>query len=144
MSLAASSKRSRLIGDASEPVLKWAAHQLGIGGFREPSYALGIVDRRGSLIGAAVFNDFDARNVELTLVGGHAFRRYAAREVFWHAFVTLNCRRISLTVPENRPDTIGRAMKWGWVIEGRKRAYYDDCDAIILGMTRDECRFLRD
>jgi hypothetical protein len=34
-------------------------------------------------------------------------------------------------------------MRWGFKIEGRKREYYDDDNAIILGMTRAECRFLR-
>lgn len=141
MSLAAS---SRLIRDASGEVLAWAAHQLRIEGFREPSYAMGVVDRKGNLIGAAVYNDFDARNVELTLVGGHAFRRHATAEIFRHAFVELGCRRISLTIPEQSVETIRHAMKWGWVIEGRKRDYYDDGDAIILGMKRAECRFLKD
>lgn len=141
MSSAAS---SRLIRYASGEVLAWAAHQLGIEGFREPSYALGITDRAGRLIGAAIYNDFDARNVELTLVGGHAFRRHAVAEIFRHAFVELGCRRISLTIPAQALATIHQAMKWGWAIEGRKRDYYDDGDAIILGMTRAQCRFLKD
>jgi hypothetical protein len=39
-------------------------------------------------------------------------------------------------------DHIGQALRWGWKIEGRKRDFYDDDNAIIMGMTRAECRFL--
>lgn len=134
---------SRLVRNAKDEVLAWASHRLGTT-FREPCAALGVLNREGRLIGAVIYNDFDARNIEMTAVGPGAFRRDVSRDIFAFAFDELGCRRISLTVPETHSDIIRRAMKWGWVIEGRKRDYYDNDDAIILGMTRAECRFLKD
>ena len=130
---------SSLIRNAKGEVLAWASHRLGTP-FREPCIALGVVGREGRLIGAIVYNDYDARNVEMTAVG--VFRRDAAREIFSVAFDELQCRRISLTVPAKHEHTIRKAQKWGWEIEGLKRNYYDNDDAVIMGMTREECRFI--
>lgn len=140
MSMAAS---SRLVRNAKDLVLAWASYRLG-STFREPCIALGVLNRAGLLVGAVIYNDFDARNIELTAVGPFAFRKDVAREIFAVAFIENDCRRISLTVPEKHIETIDKALRWGWKPEGIKRDYYDDDNAVILGMTRDECRFLKD
>jgi RimJ/RimL family protein N-acetyltransferase len=133
---------SRLVRNASPLVAAWAGHRLNTS-FREPYLALGVLDSKDRLVGAVIYNDYDACNVEMTAVGPQAFRRHVAREIFSVAFDELKCRRISLTIPAKNTETLKRARKWGWVVEGTKRHYYDDDDAVILGMTRDECRFLR-
>jgi hypothetical protein len=133
---------SRLLIDAKTEVLAWASHRLGAT-FREPCFAVGILNSKGRLAGAVIVNDYDARNIEMTMVGPGAFRLHAVRAIFAYAFDELKCRRISVTVPEKNIGTIRLAQKCGWVIEGRKRDYYDNDHAIILGMTRDECRFLK-
>src|SRR5262245_29978125 len=51
----------RIVRHASDEVKAWAAHRLGTD-FNEPCSAFGILDRKGTLVGAAIFNDFDQRN----------------------------------------------------------------------------------
>lgn len=123
--------------------MAWASEQLGTV-FRDPCEAFGIVNRNGHLIGAIILNDYDARNIELTIVGPNSLGKQTAQEVFTVIFNDLDCRRVSLTVPSKNKDIIAKAMRWGWAVEGLKRDYYDEDHAVILGMTRDECRFLRD
>ena len=135
-------KHPRLIYNASKEVAAWAGHKLGTD-FRSPFFALGILDSHGHLVGAVIYNDFDFRNVEMTIVWPVGFGfRHVAREVFAYAFDHLNCRRISLTIPSKHTETIRHAKKWGWVSEGLKRHHYDEDDAVILGMLRSDCRFL--
>jgi len=123
-------------------VKAWASHKLGTY-FREPCVALGLVNRAGRLVGAVIFNDYEHRNVEMTMIGGPGiFFKGMAREVFGYAFDELGCNRISITIPERDHAKIKQARRWGWEIEGRKRCYYDEDNAIILGMVRAECRFL--
>jgi len=131
---------SRVIRNAHQEVLAWAGHRLGTT-FREPCIAIGVMDKDGHLAGAVVFNDHGLRNVEMSMVG--RFHLQAVREVFAYAFNELGCRRISVTIRARNRDMLRLAHKWGWVTEGVKRNYYDNDDAIILGMLREACRFLR-
>lgn len=142
MNMVASFKRSRLIRNDKPTVLQFAAMHLRTI-FREPCVAFGVVNGQGLLVGAVIFNDYEHRNVEMTIVGPRAFYKDVAREIFLYAFDGLGCERISLTVPEKHVETIKKARKWGWEIEGRKRRYYGDDNAIIMGMLRSECRVLR-
>ncbi len=111
--------------------------------FKEPCLGYGITDRHGTLIGAAIWADYEQQNIELSCVGAGAFRAGACRELARFAYDELGVERISLTVRADDEYTLKVAMKYGWRIEGRKRRYYADCDAIILGMLRSECLFLR-
>jgi RimJ/RimL family protein N-acetyltransferase len=132
-----------LIRNASKEVLEWASHQMGCS-FTEPMCrGFGITDRHGALIGAAIWSSYQHKNVELSCVGAGAFRAGACRELARFAFDELECERISFTVRASDEYTLKVAMKFGWRVEGRKRRYFADCDAIILGMLRSECPFLR-
>lgn len=140
MSLAVS---SRIVRGLKAQVLEWAGHSLGTA-FREPCEAFGVVNKDGLLVGAIIWNDFDARNVEMTVVGPFAWTKSVVRETFTYAFNELGCLRISVTIPEKNLGNCEKALRWGWIPEGRKRDYYAVNEhAIIFGMTRDECRFLR-
>jgi hypothetical protein len=131
-----------LVRNASPLVAAWAGHRLGTT-FKEPYHALGVM-KNGRLAGAVIFNDYEARNVEMTLVGPNAFTRGVAREIFGYAFNELDCLRITVTIPEKHTGTCMKALRWGWIPEGRKRDYYGANEhAIIFGMLKDECRFLR-
>ena len=135
---------SRVIRYASEEVKAWAGLKLNTT-FREPATALGLLDGQGHLAGAIIFNDYDAANVEMTPILPKGFvGRGMLREIFSYAFDELGVSRVSMTIAETEPEVIRQALRWGWQIEGRKRCYFGPGEhAIILGMLRDECRFLR-
>ena len=132
-----------LINQPKDAILGWAGAFFGIT-FVEPCAAVGIM-RNHKLVGAVIYNCQDARNIEMTCIAPHVLTLKITREIFHIAFDEhqYNARRISLTVRAKRGDLIRKLERWGFVIEGMKRDYYDDDHAIILGMTRAECRFLR-
>ena len=134
---------NRVIRYASAEVKSWAGAKFGVT-FRDPSFALGILDGRGKLTGAVIYNNFEARNVEMSIYGPRgAFYKNVSREIFAYAFEELDCLRVTLTCREFNWQVIKQARKWGWEIEGRYRNYYGEGDhAILLGMLREECRFL--
>ncbi len=109
--------------------------------FREPCWAFGITDRRGTLVGAVVWTDYQHNNVELTMVGRGAFHKRTLCELFGYAFDELKVKRISFTVHSAKEDVISLCVRIGCRVEGRKRRYYEDGDAIILGMLKEESRF---
>ena len=127
--------------DHSDIVKRWAEPRLNTV-IAEPAYGMGLVNRAGQLCTAAIYNAYEARNVELTYVG--TLLPGIARMVFSYAFNHLECLRISVTVPADHVEHLDQAQRWGWVIEGRKRNYYGEGqDAVILGMLREECWILR-
>jgi len=137
MSQAAS---SRLLFNASEEVRGWAGAKMGLV-FVEPCYAIGILNRKGELVGAAIYNGYEQRNVEATIVG--KFGRHAAAACFSYAYDHLGCRRISTTVHERNERALKVVQGLGGKIEGRKRHFYDDgADAIILGILKEDCKVL--
>jgi hypothetical protein len=136
-------KPSRLIRNAPEEVKAWATIKTGIR-FSEPCSAIGVTNSRGKLIGAAIFNDYQQKNVAVSVVGKGAFRKDVLRELARFIFIDLACERVSITVRKDNELVLDLAIRAGWRVEGRKRKFFDDgCDAIIMGMLRSECNFLK-
>src|SRR5262245_13946334 len=95
---------------ASHEVRQWASQRLRTH-FRDPCFAMGILDSAGNLIGAAIYNDYDQSNVELTMVG--KFPRHAVGAIFTYGFDYLHCRRMSLTVPEGNQRLLKLCLRAG-------------------------------
>jgi RimJ/RimL family protein N-acetyltransferase len=112
------------------------------GGFTRPCVAIG-VEREGEIIGAAIFNGYDGRSIELTAVGKGAFSRRLAAVCCAYAFNQLGCRRMSATVRADNASVLDYCRRLGFSEEGIIRKKFNgDVDGIALGMLREECRFL--
>lgn len=118
----------------------WAGLRLGKA-FVPPYEAWGVTNKAGQIIGAVVFNDYDGRNVEITVVGKGAWSRGVVREIGKHCFEALNCRRVSFTTRQDNWLVQSLVERMGGIWEGRKRDYYDDCDAVFYGILKDEFKY---
>ncbi len=107
-----------------------------------PFAVLAIEDRFGHLRGAAVLNDFCDCNIELTCVGKGAFSRDVCRELAQVAFNVNGCERITIRTRKGNVKLVAMALRWGWMVEGVLRRWYEDDDAVVMGMVREDCRFL--
>lgn len=134
---------SLLIGhDAA--VADWVAANLGIT-IAPPYAAIGVLDDGGRLAGGAVFTGWDGANIDVTVYGPRAVSRAALRAAFAYVFVQLRCQR--LTARCRRSNVVSRRFmeRLGFKHEGTQRRYWGptrDHDAMLYGMTRDECRWI--
>ncbi len=119
----------------------WAGERLGTA-FVPPFAGFRIEDRFGVVRGAAVFNDHCDRNIELTCVGQGAFTRDVCKELARYAFDVNGCERITIRTRKRNVKLVRMALRWGWKVEGFLRRWYDDDDAVVMGMVREDCRWL--
>lgn len=128
-----------IVKSCSEQVASWAGARLGCT-FTPPYVAWGITDKDNGLVGAVIFNDYDASNVEVTCVG-HGWTRRNIREIAKYCFDDLKCTRVSITTRKSNTLVHSLAKRLGAVQEGVKRRYYGDEDAVFYGILKDEFRF---
>jgi hypothetical protein len=113
-------------------------------GFYPPFACVAVEDDAGTIRGAAIFNDFAEKNIELTCVGPGAFTRDVRRELAHIAFNVNGCNRVTIRTAKSNQRLVRAAVRWGWKIEGLLRRWYEGDDAVVLGMLREECPFLNE
>ncbi len=119
-----------------------------IPGMATPTHAVGlgiVSDRR--LIGGFVFSNFVGHNIEVSAAVDSA--RWATRgtldQMFGYPFRQLGCARITAITREDNVRTHRILTGTGFKQEGRARKAWDgEHDAIIFGILKEECRFLKD
>jgi hypothetical protein len=108
---------NRLIFGADEYLKTWTAKQIGIDGFGL-SVAIG-VQRDGEIIAAAVYHDLRQGQIEASIASTSL--RWASRSVLHALF----------------------AYPFNQVGANRLRQLYAPHDAILWGMLKDECKWIR-
>lgn len=131
-----------IVTGRSEKVAGWLGRQLGTT-FVPPYEAIGILNAKGEPIGAALFNDKADRNIELTVYGYKAFQRGVCRWIAEYCFVKNDCLRITTRTRASNLYIRRLLEHHGWKMEGTLRCWYDDEDAVIYGLTRDDCAVLK-
>ncbi len=130
-----------IVTGQSAAVAKWAGERLGCS-FVPPFEAAGILNRHGQRIGAAVFNDFADRNIELTVYGPGAFSKRVCIWMARYCFIQNNCRRVTTRTAASNLYVRKLLEHHGWVKEGSLRDFYDDDDCILYGLLKADCGFL--
>lgn len=139
---------NKIILGASDQVAAYAAQKLGkpmgalSSAFVPPYVALGVGDY-DELRGALIFNGFDHFGIEMTVVGEHCWTRQIIRFIFDYVFNDLNCIRLTVHVRASKPEHEALAKRLGFVREGVVRCKYGSDDGILMGMLRNECRWLK-
>ncbi len=132
-----------IVKGQSAAVAKWAGERLGCS-FIEPFEAVGILNRFNQRVGAAIFNDFADRNIELTVYGLGAFQRGVCLWMANYCFIQNDCLRVTTRTEASNLYVRKLLEHHGWVKEGTLRDWYGSGDdAIIYGLLREDCRFLK-
>jgi len=130
-----------LVGGQDEAVAAWAAEQLGVQ-FVQPLSAIGVLDARGDLVGASVFNDYyRGGNIEWTYAGARSLGPDMLRELARYCFVQLEVSRV--TAKTRRSNKLVRRLlpKAGFTFEMTQKRYFGptrDDDALVFALFRED------
>jgi len=135
---------NRLIFGADDYLKSWAAKIIGIDGFGL-STAIG-VERDGKIICAAVYHDYRDGQIEASIAASS--RRWANRSVlhalFAYPFNQVGAHRLLVTCNEANEKAMKMNSQLGFIQEGRLRQMYAPHDAVIWGMLKDECKWIKE
>ena len=135
---------NRLIFGADDYLKSWAAKIIGIDGFGL-STAIG-VERDGKIICAAVYHDYRDGQIEASIAASS--RRWANRSVlhalFAYPFNQVGAHRLLVTCNEANEIAMKMNSQLGFIQEGRLRQMYAPHDAVIWGMLKDECKWIKE
>lgn len=125
-------------------VTNWVAARLGIS-IAPPYTALGVLDVAGTLIGGAVFSGYSGANIDVTIYGQGAASKPVLAAGFRYVFGQLRCERLTARCKRSNAAMRKHMDFLGFKHEGTQRRYWGPTrndDALLFGMTRDECRWI--
>lgn len=133
-----------LIYGFDDRLLPWAAERIGIERFRDDARAIGIACG-DQLRGVVVYDTFSACDCHMHVASDRS-RRWLTREFLVHAFsypfVQVGLRRVTGIVAASNEDAIRFDKKLGFLPEGFCPKALPNDDIVIMGLTRDRCRFI--
>lgn len=136
-----------IIWDQQDRVTKYVAHLVGEDEFLKPCAAIGL-EKNGELIAGVVYDCFTGNSVSMHVASDKSKNWMISSYLYFcfaYPFIALKCNRVTGLVQENNIDALNFDLKLGFKQEGRLRAACSDgSDIIVLGMLKDECRFLQD
>lgn len=130
--------------ERQDELIRFALEKIGIPGFRDDARAIGLI-RDGEIIASCVFECFTQSDCCVHLASDGS-RRWCNREYIVrcmaYPFIQLGLRRITGLVPARNTAALNFDLAFGFKREGYIRHGMPDDDIILLGMLREECRWL--
>lgn len=135
----------RVVYEPQAEMIAWAEERISDNQFRPDARAIGVA-RDGALCGVVVFDNFSVGQCCLS-VASDGSRRWVTREflirVFAYPFIQLSYRRVTCLVAASNSNSLRLCEHFGWTREGVLRhGTPSGEDMILLGMLREECRYL--
>lgn len=132
-----------VIGQDKE-VAAWVAARIPhVRTFGDGAYAIGVT-RDNEPIGGVVYTNYREGDIEMSAAGSPGWLdRFILDVVFAYPFRQLGCRRVTTIVPKRLKAVRRFNEKVGFRLEGVIREGFPKDDAVVFGMLRRECRWLR-
>lgn len=125
--------------------LQYAESLLGVRFDPRAATWLTSCDQSGRILGVVVFSRFTNGNCEITVAARDP--RFISKKfglaVAFYAFGQLECRRVTAIIAVGNEKSLNLAEQLGFRIEGRLREWYSSGDAFILGLLKDDCKWLK-
>ncbi len=104
----------------------------------------GIIIWRGrEICGAVVFNNYEGRDIHLTVVQDGPVSLADARRISRYVFEQLCCERVTAVTRESNMKARCALTRLGFMLEGVLRKHYDEEDGLVYGLLKTEQRVLR-
>jgi len=108
-----------------------------------PFVGLVAIDDEGAPVSAVILNNYERRDVHVTVVNAGNFGVRAMRHLAWLIFVNLGCARVTaITRADNLPAQRG-LLQLGFRQEGIMREHFDGADGLLFGLLRSEQKIVR-
>lgn len=135
----------RIILNERDRLAAWAQARIPhVPSWGEWCEAIGL-ERDGELCAVVVYNFLSECDIAMHIAAIPG-RRWLSREflrvTFRYPFVQLNLRRVTGYVPEKNVDALRFDLHLGFKREGLMRCALPDDNVVVLGMLRNECRWL--
>jgi RimJ/RimL family protein N-acetyltransferase len=113
--------------------------------------AIGVIGKGGELIGGVIYTEYREM-----VPGQHDIRMHCAGQAGWltpqtlraffaYPFLQLSCIRVTATISRANKKALDLNRRLGFQIEGCIRDGFGlGKDALIMGMKRHECRWIKD
>lgn len=135
---------SKIIHRQDASYLEWAATRIGIAHFRPDAKTLAI-ERSGKISGVVIYDTFSEVDCNMSAASdgsGHWMSPALMRAMFAYPFIQLGLRRVTAIVASRNEQSLNFCKNVGFSIEGFCPHAMADDDVWILGMLRENCRFI--
>ena len=123
----------------------WVAERIPYcDGFDDTAVTIGIADGE-KLIAGWVYHLFCGADIHIAVAADSP--KWATRGIlaglFHYPFIQLGCRRVTAITPKYNARARKFALSLGFRLEGKMRQHYDGKDAIVYGMLKHECKWIK-
>ena len=125
-------------------VVEWVAQKTNEFGNFGASVGIGL-EKNGELIGGVVFNEYNGVNINIH-VASDMSRRWLTKEflwfIFYYAFEQAKVNRITALIGEGNTHALEFNQRVGFTYETRVKGADPTGDMLILGMFKEQCKWL--
>jgi RimJ/RimL family protein N-acetyltransferase len=136
----------RLVIDETDRVAQWVATMIGHPDVPWAGHiALGL-EKEGVLVAGVVLENYNGANANAHLagVGKHWMNRTMLLTFFRYAFGHLGLKRLTALVDADNTTAIQLNTHFGFTIEHTIRDGSANGDVVMMGLRREDCRYLGD
>lgn len=135
---------SRLIFDEHQRIADWCeARIVHFSGWGSDPRAIGY-ELAGVLKGGVVYTNYSHGNVFASIALDGSINRRFLHAIFFNPFIAWKVRHIGCLIETSNTRSIRLCSHMGFIPEGRLReAAVNGEDVILMGMLRNECRWLK-
>jgi RimJ/RimL family protein N-acetyltransferase len=103
-------------------------------------------DQNDNILGVVVFSRFTTGTCEISVAAQSPrfISKTFAYAVAVYPFIQLGYKRVTAIVAVDNSASLNLAQRLGFKMEGRLRDWFPNSDAFILGLLRDDCKWLKD
>lgn len=136
----------KIIRDSDPDDLLFAAARLGIA-WPNPTIGISIYDQDGELEAVVAYNNhiYDSCHAHIWSNGARRWaNKSALRAMFAIPFIANGLSRVWLPIAASNIPSQILALKLGFRFDAKLTGMRDGADEVVMMMTRDECRWIRD
>ena len=127
----------RIIWEPREVIAGWAGGVIGVE-FHPPYSAAALVDNAGEIRTAVIFTNWTGASIDVSVASTGFVHPELIKQCSEYVFDQLKCRRASFYTRPTNQKAIRALEHMGAVFEARIIAYYEDSDALLYRLLRED------